>query len=203
MPTETFMKLSQEKKDKIMQAAKKEFSRVPLEETSIKNIVEEAGIARGSFYQYFQSKEDLLKYIFCERMENLEKVLEKNLEKTKGNIFEFFITMYDYMVDQVLSEQDSNFHRKIFENIRTSEDTIFLLKPPKEKMPFPNEEMMQKIEKKNLKMETKEDLRIIIEMLHAITKKALVSTFKYDSKEQAKEEYQKQIEYLKYGIYQN
>ena len=63
MPKDTFLNLSEDKKNKIINAAKKEFARVPIEEASIKNIVEEAEIARGSFYQYFESKEDLLKYI--------------------------------------------------------------------------------------------------------------------------------------------
>lgn len=64
MPKETFVKLPEEKKDKIIKAAKKEFERVPFEQTSIKNIANEAEIARGSFYQYFESKEDLLRIYF-------------------------------------------------------------------------------------------------------------------------------------------
>lgn len=64
MPKETFIKLPEEKKAKIIKAAKKEFARVSFEQTSIKNIVEDADIARGSFYQYFESKEDLLRVYF-------------------------------------------------------------------------------------------------------------------------------------------
>ena len=64
MPKETFLKLPEEKKNKIIKAAKKEFERAPFEQTSIKNIVEDADIARGSFYQYFESKEDLLRIYF-------------------------------------------------------------------------------------------------------------------------------------------
>ena len=63
MPKETFLKLSREKQQKVIHSAKKEFARVPIQEVSIKNIVEDAEIARGSFYQYFESKEDLLSYI--------------------------------------------------------------------------------------------------------------------------------------------
>ena len=37
-------------------------------------------------------------------------------------------------------------------------------------------------------------------MLFAVTNKAIVMRFKYDSKEEARENYLKQIEYLKYGI---
>ncbi len=64
MPKETFLKLPEEKKHKIIKAAKKEFERVPFEQTSIKNIANDAEIARGSFYQYFESKEDLLRIYF-------------------------------------------------------------------------------------------------------------------------------------------
>ena len=64
MPKETFLKLPEEKKHKIIKAAKKEFERVPFEQTSIKNIANDAEIARGSFYQYFEIKEDLLRIYF-------------------------------------------------------------------------------------------------------------------------------------------
>lgn len=64
MPKETFLNLPEEKKKKIIKAAQDEFERVPLEQASIKNIVENAGIARGSFYQYFESKEDLMRIYY-------------------------------------------------------------------------------------------------------------------------------------------
>ena len=40
MPKETFLKLSKEKQQKVINAAKKEFARAPIENVSIKNIVE-------------------------------------------------------------------------------------------------------------------------------------------------------------------
>lgn len=64
MPKETFFNLQEEKKNKIIKAAKDEFERVSIEHASIKNIVEQAGIARGSFYQYFESKEDLMRIYY-------------------------------------------------------------------------------------------------------------------------------------------
>lgn len=62
MPKETFFHLTDEKKSRIMSAAKKEFSRVPLSEASIARIIKDAEIPRGSFYQYFEDKEDLYFY---------------------------------------------------------------------------------------------------------------------------------------------
>ena len=59
VPKPTFLNLSKEKQELLITAAKKEFSRVPLNGASISNIIKDAGIPRGSFYQYFEDKEDI------------------------------------------------------------------------------------------------------------------------------------------------
>lgn len=59
MPKTTFFHLSEEKQSRLLNAAKNEFSRTSLKEASIANIVKLAEIPRGSFYQYFENKEDL------------------------------------------------------------------------------------------------------------------------------------------------
>ena len=128
MPTVTFMNLSKEKKDKIIKAAKKEFSRVPISEVLIKNIVEDAEIARGSFYQYFDSKEDLLKFLLEEEMEKVDEFAKQALKETSGDIFEVYIRMYDFLINQDLIKEDKIFHQKVLENIKTSEEDFYVLK---------------------------------------------------------------------------
>ena len=63
MPTNTFYNLPKEKQDKVLEAAKEEFFRAKDGNVLVKNIVISAGIPRGSFYQYFESKEDLIDFI--------------------------------------------------------------------------------------------------------------------------------------------
>ena len=53
MPKQTFFNLKEDKKEKIEKALIKEFSRNSFEKASISNIILEANIPRGSFYQYF------------------------------------------------------------------------------------------------------------------------------------------------------
>lgn len=65
MPTERFCNLPAAKQQRIMQAAKAELSRVPYPEMSINKVVQAAGIPRGSFYQYFRDKDDLLNHMIC------------------------------------------------------------------------------------------------------------------------------------------
>lgn len=64
MPKETFINLKPHKKEKLMQAMTKELSIHTFEHLSIANIVRDAEIPRGSFYQYFEDKEDLYQYYF-------------------------------------------------------------------------------------------------------------------------------------------
>lgn len=64
MPKETFNNLKPHKKEILIQAITKELSLHTFEHISIANIVKDAGIPRGSFYQYFVDKEDLYQYYF-------------------------------------------------------------------------------------------------------------------------------------------
>ncbi|WP_260842778.1 TetR/AcrR family transcriptional regulator, partial [Staphylococcus epidermidis] len=65
----TFYNLPDEKRQTLIQALKSEFSRVPLFEASVSNIVKAAGIPRGSFYQYFEDKDDAFFYLLNELAE--------------------------------------------------------------------------------------------------------------------------------------
>ena len=201
MPTETFMKLSEEKKNKILVAAKKEFTRVPFEQTSIKNIVEDAEIARGSFYQYFTSKEDLLQYMMKDDKDKLDNFIRKKLQESKGDIFEAYLAIYDYMTEKVWEDKDLQFYKRLIENAKVVEDESSILRMPKDiKGPFHQEEFIRLIDTSKLKIQNEEDLHIVIQMLYLITRKALVNNFKYQSIQKARKEYMEMIDYLKYGV---
>jgi TetR/AcrR family transcriptional regulator len=59
MPKNTFNNLPEEKQAFVLAAAIKEFAAHPYAAVSISAIVRKAGIAKGSFYQYFKDKQDL------------------------------------------------------------------------------------------------------------------------------------------------
>lgn len=64
MPKETFYHLKSEKKERVIDAIIKELSSHTYEHINLSNIVRDSGIARGSFYQYFEDKDDLFIYFF-------------------------------------------------------------------------------------------------------------------------------------------
>jgi len=77
MPTERFFHLSEDKRKRILKAARKEFIRVPFEEVSINQIIKNAEISRGSFYTYFEDKNDLLRYVFQDTKQNYINLCKK------------------------------------------------------------------------------------------------------------------------------
>lgn len=63
MPKQTFFNLPEEKREKLIETAIEEFSKQSYKNASITKIAENAGVAKGSLYQYFEDKKDLYKYI--------------------------------------------------------------------------------------------------------------------------------------------
>jgi AcrR family transcriptional regulator len=63
MPKQTFFNLPEEKKERLIETAIEEFSKQSFKDASITKIAENAGVSKGSLYQYFDDKKDLYKYI--------------------------------------------------------------------------------------------------------------------------------------------
>ena len=84
MPKQTFFNLPEEKRQHLIEAAKKEFSQVPLMKASVANIIKMAGIPRGSFYQYFENIEDLYSYLLEEETQKSKEDFLTLLKENKG-----------------------------------------------------------------------------------------------------------------------
>ena len=91
MPKQTFLNLPEEKRQVIVNAAVDEFTEFGFEGSSINRIVANSGISKGSFYQYFEDKQDVFKHLLavleCEKMEYF-----KGRHPPSGNMdtFEYF-----------------------------------------------------------------------------------------------------------------
>ena len=63
VPKDTFLNLPEDKRTLICDVAFDEFAEYPFEQASVNRIVANSGIAKGSFYQYFENKKDLFLYL--------------------------------------------------------------------------------------------------------------------------------------------
>ena len=88
MPSATFYNLPEEKRERLLRAAREEFSRVPYESASVNRIIQSAGIPRGSFYMYFTDKEELFGHL----MDSYGALLEQR----EGDLFAAFLDLFDH-----------------------------------------------------------------------------------------------------------
>ncbi|MBW7457142.1 TetR/AcrR family transcriptional regulator [Paenibacillus sepulcri] len=78
-------------KDRIIESAVRHFSEKGYLATSIQDISDDCGIAKGSLYKYFQSKEDLFREVHVSRIQNLREQLETIREHSELTPREVFI----------------------------------------------------------------------------------------------------------------
>ena len=126
MPRQTFYNLPIEKQEVLIEAGEKEFSRVPLFEASIANIVKEAGIPRGSFYQYFQDKEDFYFYILNQYADEKRKRFIRLLEKHNGNIFYAVSDLCEDLLIRIDMTNDKQFFKNMFLHLDFETERAFL-----------------------------------------------------------------------------
>lgn len=110
MPSSTFFRLPEEKRQRLLTAAREEFKRTRYTEASINRIILSARIPRGSFYQYFTDKEDLFRYLMGDMRDYFYNTLVRLIREGKGNLFSVPLGAFDWLMnrqggmDPVLSE---------------------------------------------------------------------------------------------------
>ncbi len=117
MPTERFKRLPEGKKLAIREAVIQEFVRVPYEKVSINQIIQTADISRGSFYTYFDDKEDMVRWLFEDIREQIGKTCNEVLEETNGDYFAMLEAAFDYMLDSLRDTKELiNVAKNVFSN---------------------------------------------------------------------------------------
>lgn len=86
MAKDTFHNLSSEKREKILDVLKTVFREKPFHEVTVKEIVEESGIARGSFYQYFDDLQEAYFVILNSELGDIHSLFIDVFRKQRGDI---------------------------------------------------------------------------------------------------------------------
>ena len=197
MPKDTFFHLKEEKREKIEKALINEFSKGSLEKASISNIVAEAKIPRGSFYQYFENKEDAIKYVVHKYSKIEKNKLSDFLEETNGDIFEASLKIYDYMVEKATDNEKLKLITNILQELRKNNINIF----DKQEDEKEKEIINKKINQELLKIEEPDGLEYIMKILGTITRNIAIETMKGKvPKEEGRYALKREIEILKKGM---
>ena len=95
-----------EKENKILKSSYKLFTEKGINSTSIQDIVDDAGIAKGTFYLYFKDKYDLQNKLIIKKSQMLFQNALKSLNKNVIINFEDqIIFVIDYIIDIVSKDK--------------------------------------------------------------------------------------------------
>lgn len=199
MPKITFYNLPIEKREKLINAVKQEFSRVPLTQASISNIVKSARIPRGSFYQYFENKEDAFFYLLEERVKRNQSEVYFLLNKYNGDIFEMMIAFFE----KVITEQDENrnFLKNLFLNMTYEVEHEFGRSFNGYEA---NQQFIQfesKVNTELLHISNQEEFKYLMKILTSVLLRSIIEAFSKElSKEEAVRNFKLEITLLKRGL---
>ncbi len=200
MPKGTFFNLNDEKREKIKKAIINEFSKHTIAKASISNIVEEAQIPRGSFYQYFEDKEDALRYIIDESIKVEKEEIKNLLDKNNGDIFKTSIDIFKYVSEKSYNDTYMMLCHNIIQKLKEENINIFDGIDCKN-MYQANKEKGNIINVNILKINNEEDLKYMMKILTVVIRASIIDVVtKKKSEEKAQEELEKQIEILKRGM---
>ena len=197
MPKSTFFNLKQEKRKKIEEALIKELSNNYFEQASISNIIKEAEIPRGSFYQYFEDKEDAIRYIIKKFIILEHDKIYNFLLETEGDIFEVAIKIYDDMVNTALNKGKLKLIKNVLQELRKNNTNIFYdyceMKDRKR--------IDEIISTECLNIEREDDLKYIIKILTIVTRTMAMEVISSKvPKEDGRKQLIREIEILKKGM---
>ena len=120
MIKQTYYNLPILKKERIIKAIIKEIDGKSYDEVSINQIVKNAKISRGSFYQYFDDKWDIFSVVLQGFSEELNNICINSLIENNGDIFKSGEKVFDYVADTSESTMYSPAFKTIFSYASTN-----------------------------------------------------------------------------------
>lgn len=197
MPKETFFNLSEDKRAKILKAAKSEFTEHQLFKSRVSNIIKNADIPRGSFYQYFEDLEDLYYFVIDDVFDNFFKEGEKHSQYT-DDLFEFSIATFDYDYDAYTNDKRHRFMMNIMKSISDNEEYISRYNRKREEYIM---SILDKMNLENIRFKSRKDLIKMYTMIQNVKRNVIrKSLIDQLTKEEAMKEIVWYIDILKKGM---
>lgn len=202
MPKQTFFNLSENKRKTLIEAAEREFARVPPFEASIANIIKTAGIPRGSFYQYFEDKEDLFSYLLDEKLKERKVYFISVLKKRNGDIVSALMETYYNFLVQLPDEEERNFLKNamLYTSNRIENSFNEMFDAEQDNQYF--HDIKELIDTDNLNIKDEKELILIIQIISAVAFHNFIEkSIKKLSDDEAMECFTNKMNLIKQGIY--
>lgn len=111
MATKTFENLNETKKDQILKSLLNEFSEYKLSEAQVARIIKNCGIARGSFYKYFNDINDSYIYALDTVLHEVHFDVFEQIQMEKNNTLNAFYESTIDFINKIDNSKYRNFYK--------------------------------------------------------------------------------------------
>ncbi|MCS0673780.1 TetR/AcrR family transcriptional regulator [Cytobacillus firmus] len=199
MPKVTFFNLPEDKRENLVHAAKKEFARVPLYQASISNIIKDAKIPRGSFYQYFDDKEDAFFYLLNSHVSAYKLHFLETLRKNNGDIFDAMIDFYTTIITE--EKENLQFLRNLFLNMTHRIENVMARSFGENDLNEDFKKISNLINKERLNIQDEHEIFHMMQIISSVTFHNIVKKFSGELPfDEALNNYRTEIYLLKKGF---
>ncbi len=200
MIKKTFYNLPEEKRQRIIEAIMKEFASSSTEKVSINRIIKEANISRGSFYQYFDDKVDLVEVLTKTFVDiSLEKAYNA-IKSSNGDIFYTYEKLFDAIIVFENDSRQKLILKNLFKNLRANDDLISEYMQNRFKGFNSMQEVLKHFNRDNLKYKDEYDVECLSQILMQILKNAIFDVFVMnEDSDKIKSSYLRKLEIIRLG----
>ena len=200
MIKKTFYNLPEEKRQRVIDAIMHEFASSTTEKVSINRIVKTAGISRGSFYQYFDDKVDLVEVLTKSFIDLSIDQAYKALKDSNGDIFYTYEMMFEIISDFAKNNKQKVVLKNLLKNLRANDDLISEYLMHRFSGFAELIELTKHFNRDNLKYRNEEDVEALNQILTQVLKNAIFNYFvKGNDYEEVKRSYLRKLEIIKSG----
>ena len=204
MIKKTFYNLPDEKRQRVTEAIVDEFANVEDDKVSINRIVQKANISRGSFYQYFDDKLDLVEVLIRSYLNMVIDDLRRAIISSDGDIFYTFECVYDIIVGLSKDERNRKVLRNLISNIRANNNLVsdYIVKRYIKQYKSIEEfiDITDEFSRKSFRFKSDEDLTYLQQILTSVLKNEIYNFYVFDTDpEETKSRYLRKLYIIKQG----
>lgn len=200
MIKKTFYNLPEEKRQRIINAIMQEFSNAATEKVSINRIVKAANISRGSFYQYFDDKVDLVEVLTKTFVDLSIEGANAALKYSNGDIFYTYEKLFDIITNFASDSRQKVILKNLLKNLRANDDLISEYMLNRFNGFASLQEISKHFNRDNLKYKSENDVKFLSQILTQVLKNAIFDVFVAGmNREKIKQDYLRKLEIIKTG----
>lgn len=196
----TFYNLSDDKRKRVLQAILEEFADTDSEKISINRIIKRANISRGSFYQYFDDKVDLVEVLFLTLVDMNIKDAYRALSESDGDIFALYNSFLEILFRLSKDEFYNNIMRNLCRSMYSTDSLIAEYVQTRCRGFDELNQLVQCVNRSKLRFSTDEEMVALHQIFVAILRDCANRLYVLDvSAAVLKSDFDRKIEIIKYG----